>query len=199
MIDAGYDPHEAPKVFQVLQREDTEGDVSEPYYLGSHPRLEERITSYRTAVAEMANVNTVTHESAGPDEAYEEAISKVLLDNAQFDLNLRRTERARSAIQRHLAHRPQSARGYFMLGELYRRTGASAADVAAAIAAYECATQLDPTDATAHRELGLEYRAEGKTARASRELQRYLELSADAPDAPIIQSYLTEMQHGKAR
>ncbi len=47
MIKAGYDPEEAVKVFEHLQRELDEQKIKEPFFLGTHPRVQERINNYR--------------------------------------------------------------------------------------------------------------------------------------------------------
>ena len=94
------------------------------------------------------------------------AISNLLLVNADLDITMGRLERARAAIDRHLAHSPESVAGHMMLGQLYRRSGDDAAHVASAVAAYREAVRLDPSLAASRRELGLLYWDQGEPALA---------------------------------
>jgi predicted Zn-dependent protease len=193
VIAAGYDGREAPKVFAHLQHERLDTGGEEPYYFGSHPRLEERLASYTEVLAAGAPADANAAPRVGAD-VFDERISNLLLDNAKYDLRLRRFGPARDAVERHLRHRPDSARGQFMLGDVHRRSGDGAAEMAAATAAYEAAIRLDAGYADAYRELGLMYRAQGRGAEARAQLERYAQLAPQAPDTPIVQVYLEELK-----
>lgn len=65
-------------------------------------------------------------------------------------------------------------------------------DLAAALAAYQRAVQLDGEYALARRELGLLHREQGRAA-ARAELGRYVALVPDAADRPIIDAYIAEL------
>src|SRR5438034_1047717 len=45
LVRAGYDPNEAPKVFQLLLSESKDRGSLETFFFGSHPKLQERITT----------------------------------------------------------------------------------------------------------------------------------------------------------
>lgn len=197
MAAAGYDPREAPKIFVQFQEEEEEAGVEEPYVYASHPRLAERIESYNAYLAQVGGRGAETAMPVSTD-AFEDAVSQLLIDTAESDLDLHRVERARRSIERHLAHRPQSARGYFALGELQRRSAEATDKGVAARAAYEEAIRLDPGYGSAHREAGLLQREAGQLTAAQAELTRYLELVPDAPDRAIIQSYIDELRAGGA-
>jgi predicted Zn-dependent protease len=193
VIAAGYDAREAPQVFAHLQQELREAGVEEPYYFGSHPRLEERVASYQESLAGWTPSGADAAPRVGA-EVFDERIAELLLDNAKYDLGLRRFGRARSAVERHLQHQPDSARGQFMLGDVHRRSGDGAEQLASATAAYEAAIRLDAGYADAYRELGLMYRAQGRAAEARVQLERYAQLAPDAPDTPIVQAYLEDLK-----
>ncbi len=189
MIAAGYDPREAPTVFVRLQEEAAEENMPEPYFFGSHPKLEERIEAYRELLRTRG-----TEGGRVEADAYRDAVSRLLLDDAAIDLALGREAHARRTIDRHLAHRPESAGGYFMLGEARRR----AHDAAGAEAAYTAAVGYDPTHAGAHRELGLLYRSQGRDGQARLALSHYLTLAPAARDAPLIRAYVDELDPARA-
>src|SRR5688572_4782021 len=62
LVQAGYDPKEAPKVFELLRSESKERGSLETFFFGSHPRLTERIDTTRemvqTRYAEAAAAST---------------------------------------------------------------------------------------------------------------------------------------------
>ncbi len=190
MIQAGYDPKEAIKVFNHLQQELDEGKTKEPFFFGTHPRLQERIENYR-GLLDTKYVALAKEESRlKNEEEFLSQIAQVLLDNAVLDLQIGRLKTARAAIEKHHKRQPHSPRGYFFLGEIHRRSG----DTQRAFATYQEAVRLDPTYAEPHRELGLLYRAQNRHEQACTEFERYLALSPNAVDAPIIEGYLEESE-----
>ncbi len=192
MIAAGYDPNEATEVFQQLKQELDEMGVEEPYYFGSHPRLDERIEKHRRLLAERKAPLADRYRGA---EAYGDSISAVLLENAALDLSIGRIETARASVIRHLAGNPESARGHFMLGECHRRSGRGEPETAAAVTAYREAIRLDPEYAEPPRARGMIYRGGDRADEARAEFARYLELAPNAVDRPIIEGYLARPAH----
>ena len=186
LLAAGYDPAESTKVFQQMKRELDAMGVAEPYFFGSHPRLDERIENYRRLLAKREAPGDHPRKDA---EIYSESVSGVLLENAKLDLAIGRIETARAALARHLAGRPESAPGHFLMGELHRRSGRGEAETAAAVEAYLEAIRLDPDYAEPHRALGMLYRGRQRADAARAEFTRYLELAPDAVDRPIIEGY----------
>ena len=51
---AGYDVEEAPKLFLHLKREVEEEQIKEPFFFGTHPRLQERIDNYNVLLKDNA-------------------------------------------------------------------------------------------------------------------------------------------------
>jgi predicted Zn-dependent protease len=187
---AGYDTREAAEVFEKLHTEAAKDEFGEPYFFGSHPSLEERIANTRAIRAMMPES---TGGRVGARE-HDEAVANLLLDNATIDLRIGRPNRALGAVERHLAIAPDSARAWFLLGEVRRRLGDDPATLATAREAYRVATVRDPDHAAAHRELGLAARALGDRETARSALERFLTLDPDAADRMIIESYIAEVE-----
>lgn len=194
MVKAGYDVNEAPKVFQHLQRDEDEQKVKEPFFYGTHPRLQERIDNYRTLIATQYATQAQATRARRKVEEFLNRIDQLLLDNAVLDLEIGRVNTAERAIARHLKRHPQNARAHFLMGEVYRHAGRDELHRRRAIAAYQTAARLDPTHPESHRELGLLYRARERPEQARRELELYLELNPAAVDAPIIKGYLAGLE-----
>lgn len=187
-IAASYDPREAPRVFEHLLAEERAAESTEPYYLGSHPALTERLESYRSFLASRPAGASSGAWIVGRSE-YDRAVGGAMLANAELEMRLHRWERARAIIDRHLGSAPSSARGHHVLGEWYRRGGADVDRDGAAVLAYRRALELDPNLADAHRELGLMLRAQYRGAEARVHLARYVALRPEAPDRAIIEAY----------
>jgi predicted Zn-dependent protease len=191
LVMAGYDPKEAPQVFEHL-RSELDQAVKEPFFFGTHPQLQERIDNYRALLQtrysqEASEVGRISNATQFFDQT-----AQLLLDNAVLDLDIRRFKTARAAIDKHLRRRPSTAHAYFLLGEVHRRSGASEASVAEATAAYQEAVRRDPSYADPHRELGLLFRKQNHNEEARTEFEQYLRLNPHAVDKPIILGYLTE-------
>ncbi len=188
MVQNGYEPREAPRVFQELQEELDKREVKEPFAFGTHPMLQERINNYDRLISTEYAGKALEAGRLVNAEAFLKLTENLLLENAELDLRIGRTGTARAAIEKHLKRKPGTARGHFLLGETYRRSSAAGA----AIDAYREAIRLDPDYADALRELGLICRAEGRTEEARKAFRRYLETSPKAADAPIIKQYIAE-------
>jgi predicted Zn-dependent protease len=188
MVRSGYDPREAPRVFQHLQEDRDKNSVREPFALGTHPLLQERIDNYRRLISTDYAAQAQETGRLTNSEGFLVRTEQLLLDNAVLDLRMGRTGTARAAIDKYLKRKPGVARAHFLLGEVNRRT----ASAAAAISAYQEAVRLDPAYADALRELGLICRAEGWLQDARDAFTRYLALDPAALDAPIIKGYLAE-------
>lgn len=189
MVRAGYDPREAPRIFEHLEHDDDPADVKEPFFYGTHPRLQERLESYRLLLAtRYAGAAAESGRTVGAAQ-YLDRLRTLLLDNAVLDLQLGRLRTAEAGVARYLERWPGTPRAHFLRGEIERRSSRAEQ----AIAAYGRAGRLDTTYADPHRELGLLYRELGRQADARAELERYLVLSPNATDAPIIRWHVRQM------
>jgi predicted Zn-dependent protease len=193
MVRAGYDPKESPKVFRLFQRDLGEQGVDEPYFFGSHPKLQERVDHYEALLsstyAHQAQTGGRTNE-----ETFHSHLDDVVLENAALELEQGRLKVARAAIEDVLRRRPGNARANYLLGEVHRRSDPSDAETQEALTAYRRAAQLDASYPEPHRELGLLYRKLNDRTNAQTAFDRYLALRPDAPDAPIIRKFVHDLQ-----
>ena len=189
LVDTGYDPNQAPAVFHHLQEDLGAEQGTEPFFFGTHPRLQERIDNYRRLLDTQYSAQAAEPGRRKNADEFLTAIGELPLDNAALDMEIGRLQIARAAIDHYLQRRPQSARGYFLAGETHRRLGRDEGHTSDAIRAYQQAARLDASYAEPHRELGLIYRSQHHPAEARAEFDRYLTLSPQAVDAPIIRGY----------
>jgi predicted Zn-dependent protease len=189
LVRAGYDPQEAPRLFIYLQKDVEEQKIKEPFFFGTHPRLQERIDNYsRYLKANYAGIQGIKNS-----ERFMEVISPLLLDNAALDLSLGRFTSAQNGIERYLQKEPQSARAHYYLGELYRQRN-QAADGAKAVEEYNLSVALDPSYPEPYRGTGLIYYKQGLKQAARAKFEKYLTLSPNAEDAAYIEQYIHEIK-----
>jgi predicted Zn-dependent protease len=189
---AGYDPREAPRLFEHLK--DSEGDqlpLMDPYYYAQHPKLEERTESYRKYLAAMSPLSD--KEFRPESGTLARLAAEVALQNAELDLDLRRLGSAERAVGKFIAVAPDDSRGSLLRGRILERSSMDVGSTEAALLAFEQAVKLDPSSAEGHKRLGLLARRAGNDARACEALQVYLELDPDAVDRGIVEAYLTEI------
>jgi predicted Zn-dependent protease len=200
LVKAGYDPREAPKVFQLLRKEYDDQGRLENFFFGSHPRLTERIESTTRLLrsryaAQAADPNLVKD---GPD--FQLRLRTVVRENAALDIRAGRFKLAQAQLDRVLALTPKDPMAHLYYGDLHRLQAQRSksipdkeAQVREAIARYEQAAALDRTFAEPFRQLGFLYYQQREPGRAREAFEKYLALRPDAPDAARIKEYLLEL------
>jgi predicted Zn-dependent protease len=186
MADAGYDPAEAPRLFEFLKAELEDRKITEPFFFGSHPTLSERKENWANLVKQRSSQES--GETGA--ERYAEKIQPILLDTAQMDLFHGRWSWAEETIKRYVRLDPRKPEGHFLMGELFRRRG-DKDDHQRAEEQYRRGMEVDPAYAASYGGLGRIYLSLGKLPEARREFERYLRLAPRAGDRAYIEKYLT--------
>lgn len=189
MVESGYDVREAPKVFITMKRDLDEQKTDEPFFFGSHPRLQDRIDNYTSLVTGRYSSALSTMGT----ERFDGMIAGLLLDNASLDLSMGRTGSAARSMQRVLKVDSLNARAYFMLGECYRLR-AGKANVDTAEKHYERAMACDSLFPPPYKAKGLILYKRGEKEAASEAFEDYLRLSPQADDRKYIEQYINEMK-----
>jgi predicted Zn-dependent protease len=188
MVAAGYDPREAPKLFEHLKRDLEEQKIEEPFFFGTHPRLQERVDNYnRLLETTYPGVKGVT--GAAPFNA---KISELLLANAGADIAMGRFTSGRKCLDKYISLNPACPKGHFHLGEFYRQRGEEN-DADRALEAYATAVRYDPAHAGAYKGIGLVYYKKNRREKARKAFETYLMLNPDAEDAAYIRHYLRQL------
>ena len=190
LVAAGYDPAEAPKIFTIMQKEALDEKIPEPFFFGSHPRLQERLDNYVTLL------QTDYYGKAGGTTntaVYLRMISPLFLDTAGLNLKRGRFEAARQAIEKFLTVRGDDAGAYYLLGETWRQSGGKEG-ASKAREFYLKAAALDPAYPDPHRAVGLiAYKMkEWEIARTS--FERYLSLAPKAADRGYIEEMIKNLR-----
>ena len=188
MLNAGYDVKEAPRLFKHLKRALVEEKAGEPFFFGTHPRLEKRIQNCK----DFLRVHCQGQEDGVKNTGiFLEKIQGLLLENASLDLKAGRFPSAYRGLEKYLNINPQESRAYYLLGEVCRQR-AQENDIARAKEYYKKAILLDPSYPEPYKAVGLIYYKEGEERLARRSFESCLALSPHEPDRVYIRGYLEQ-------
>lgn len=184
--EAGYDPHEAPRLFEHLIKELEEERIREPFFFGTHPKLRRRIGNYSGSLStEYGGKNAGIKNT----EIFLEKTQQVILDNAFLDLKAGRFCAAERGAEKYLGIKPNDPRAYYLLGEIARQTG-KGNDRERAKAYYAKAISIEPSYPDPYKAIGLIYYKEGEKTLAKGSFEAYLSLEPHALDKAYIKKYL---------
>ena len=191
MVNAGYDPREAPRIWEALMREHEASEREAPsFFFATHPPTEERVETL------TAKAREVTAQGGRFFVGKEELEAVVLpLRATLLRDELRRGEFKETQILLDKLMRGGTGLGqlHFFQGELHRlRTEPD--DQKKAVLAYRKALQFPDAPPETHRALGLHYFKAGDSSQALAALKRYLALQPDADDQEMIRVYIDKLE-----
>jgi len=190
MQAAGYDVAESIGAFTALKQNSAYGVVSPRLLWSSHPTLDDRLKNLSKAVRRAQKKKGYVAGAAPDSEAYYRHVANAVMRTGMQDLNERYFDRATRAFKTYVAARPDSAQGYFLLGESYRQATPDGPDFSARRAAYLQALRIQSDYAPAQLELGMLARQQGDTDEARRFFEGYLAVQSNGPEAEIVRWYL---------
>lgn len=186
MHSAGYDVAEAARVWENLETEikAKEGGENRAILFATHPPPPERRATLEKMAAKLG-------KGRSDEERYLDATEPFLSGWLEDEVKRGQHEESLALLDRNVKRGRQSGRMHYYRGEVYRlRNGKG--DLEAAMADYRQAVAQKDGPPAAWRGLGLILRQQGKNDEARQSLGRYLELVPDAPDAPLLKTYLNE-------
>jgi len=186
VIRCGYDPQESINLFRHI-KEELEEEVEEPFFFGTHPRLEDRIENCQAFLA------SDKREKGGlvNKEVFQKKTSGAVLINASLDLRQGRFRSALRGAEKYLSAEPKSSEGYCLLGKIYRQRNETR-DTQKAEESLKKAITLDKSNAEPFRELGLVYYKGGEKRKAAKAFESYLKLSPKATDREYVKQYISQ-------
>jgi len=187
MMNADYNPREAPKLFRHIKDELEEEKAEEPFFFGSHPRLQDRIDNYQNFLESNKNrqsgiVNT---------KIFRRKIARVIFDNAFLELKAGRFQSATRGAEKYLSIYPKSSQGNYLVGEIYRQKG-NPEDFKKAKVYYRKAISLNSSNPQAFKGIGLLYFKQGQKIKAGKAFRSYLKLSPQAADRAYVKEYISQ-------
>lgn len=190
MVEAGYEPSEAPKVWEELLAERAASDApQESVFFSTHPATEERVDYLRAQANELPSHDLKLRRGHAEHQA---AIAPYRADWLRDEFRKRRYAETEVVLQRLLADGERVDELLFIKGEFYRFRSEDG-DADRAIEAYQAAIRTGTAPAEAHRSLGLVFWHTGRRTEAFVAFQDYLAAAPDAPDKEMIDVYLNEL------
>lgn len=199
MTAAGYDPGQAPGVYEALLAEYGDSSRAEVFFFGSHPKLAERIDNAEQWLD--AHPGHPGPAGGGDPGEFLRRMRPVIRDDARLNMEIGRLELAEHELNRALELMPGDPETWMLVGRLRlalaenEKDGEGSARLRddARNAFYE-AVRLDADRPQPHLELGLLAYDDGDLATACIEFRQYVELEPRAADAPRVRDYILELE-----
>lgn len=199
MAAAGYDPGQAPGVYEALLAEYGDSSGAEVFFFGSHPQLAERVENAEQWLGEHPD-HPVAGGGGDPGE-FLRRMRPVIRDDAGLNLEMGRLELAEHELNRALELMPGDPETWLLVGRLRlmlseaeQEAGRSEPLRDEARDAFREAVRLDADRPRPHLELGLLAYDDGDFATACVEFRQYLELDPRADEAPRVRDYILELE-----
>jgi predicted Zn-dependent protease len=187
LVAAGYNPHEAPKVWERLQEEKDALDEDEPgLFLSTHPPSNERVETLKQSA--LAAVEPASGWYTGT-ERYNEVVGPLRFQLMRDELRLRRFDATQILLDRAADAGRRPSEVQFFQAELYSAR-AEENDAAYAESAYRECLKLPGAPAEAYRELGMIYMKSERGTQAVPLFETYLEQKPDAFDQGMVKAYI---------
>lgn len=180
---------EAARVWANLRAELSAGAGGDPaqrsVMLATHPGVEER-------QAQLERMGEGFEGDKG-EAAYQTHVEPLLGMLVEDEFKRAQYDESIALFDRLAKNRGRRGDLRWALGEA-RRLRAKDDDTDKAIGDFQAALALDGPPPQTHRSLGFIYRQQGRKEDALQSLQRYLDAQPGAPDAGIVQSYISELK-----
>ena len=187
LIDAGYDPGEAPKIWENIIKEMELGEVKKPLtFLASHPAPEERIENLKKQTEEYENIKNRKNTKELKEKIHPH-LKKWIKNEIRLNNEVEQTE---FVLDTTFENSKNQYLLKFYKGEVYRLRGDIENNYDKAIDYYNESIKAKKDFPNVYRELGLLQLKIEKNKEAKKNLKKYLELAKNPQDAAIIESYL---------
>tara|TARA_Y100000590_G_scaffold319976_1_gene362193 strand:+ start:243 stop:1442 length:1200 start_codon:yes stop_codon:yes gene_type:complete len=199
LIKAGYDPKEAPKVWENIIKEMKLGEIDKPLsFLASHPAPEERIDNLRKQAESYDDAKETKNEKQLKKHT-EKHLKNWIKDEIRLNNKLEQTE---FVLETAISDEKNQYILEFYKGEVHRLRGnkedknkknenkEDESNYEKAISFYKNSIKLKNDFPDVYRELGLLQLKIEKNKEAKENLKKYINLAKNAKDVSIIKSYL---------
>ena len=191
LTSAGYDPREAPRIWEFLIEEKEATDAPKrSFFYSTHPQSEERQETLTKKVEELGEL---TDSLVLGEERFRAQTLRFRAEWLAQEIKVADFGRSLVLVERLLIRDPDDGELHFAKGELLRRRGGED-DLDDAIAAYERAMTTAGYPARVHRSLALVQWTKGRNGEALLAFQDYLEKQPEADDRLIIESYISQLK-----
>ena len=186
MIKAGYDPDEAPKVWENIIKEMELGENKKPpAFLASHPNPKERIKNLGQQTKKYSKIERKKNKE-NLKKIIQPYLKKWIRNEIRVNNKIEQTEFVFSKVF-------NDTNNLYLLkfyqGEIYRLKKDEEKNKKA-IKLYRDSIKENKDFPDAYRELGLLLLKENKNNEAKEKLKKYVDLAPNAKDVEIVKSYI---------
>ena len=187
LINSGYEPYEAPKIWENIIKEMELGEVNKPLsFLASHPAPEERIENLKKQIEKYENIKNEKNTNE-----LKEKIQPHLKTWIKSEIRLNnKVEQTEFVLETTFEDSKNEYLLKFYKGEVYRLRGDIEDNYDKAINYYNESIKAKNDFSDVYRELGLLQLKTEKKNEAKKNLAKYLEVAKNPKDESIIKSYL---------
>ncbi|MBF0523164.1 MAG: M48 family metalloprotease [Candidatus Omnitrophica bacterium] len=185
---AGYDPGEAKKAFENLDKAIEKEKIKIPYAYQSHPKVQERIKSMDLLIKELSKNKVDQVQAVNNADVYIAKTKNVLLDNAELDLKRNGIKFARREVEKYAKFYPNDPRQAFLMGKVLILEN----KIEDAEKELKKAVEIDKNFPLSYKELGLLYYKKGDKPKAKEFFNEYLKINPNANDAEYVRRYINE-------
>lgn len=187
LVDAGYDPFEAPRAWELLSRYAAARAAPPAWFLGRPSTHRARVASLTPLLNRDYRGARIHETRSSNEEVYGASLASLRRLNAAMDGAAGEYRAAEAMLRRVLARDAGDALAHLYLGKLlWEIGGAEAADES--LGELRLATELAPALAEPYREMGHVYDVLGYRDSAASAYARYLEMAPSAADAAEIEA-----------
>ncbi len=190
MVKAGYDPREGMSLYEYLKERIEEEKINEPFFLGTHPYVQDRINNLEKLVSQY------THEKKKSDNTvFLKKIHNVVLENGELSLDAGQLKQAEREAEKSLKIIPGNAKAYMLLGKINKKKG-DAESLKKAQNFFDQAIASDSAYPEPYREKGLMHMKKGEKDKARIALMKYVTHSDNPSDKKLIEEYIRQCSEG---
>jgi predicted Zn-dependent protease len=187
IVAAGYEPREMSRTFELLLAEVKRSKIREPFFFGSHPRLQERIANFQQLTAALPAARRGDQVRV---EAYNHNIASILLLNANAAQQAGDLDFAEASARRLMALDAGNADAALLIADVERKRGHDQP----ALERYRELTRSHPQMAESYRGLGLLLFKQHDYHEAAAAFRQFLALAPNAPDRSHIETFLQQCE-----
>ncbi len=190
MVDAGYDPREAPRTFEKLHELYGDPPLADTFFYADHPSNVQRF-EYLTAEYQQKYAGDVaSRELIVNTEEYKRRTRGIVIEVGKLDYEKKRFMTSKEMMQKALGAYDKDPVPYYWLAKVAMD---AEGDSETAIEHLLKAIELKRDYAEAHRELGTAYYMAGARKKAIASYKRYLKLAPKASDRGPIAASIEEL------
>jgi predicted Zn-dependent protease len=191
-LDAGYDPFQAPRVWEIFSLHTADRNAVSNWFFSNHSTHRARISNLTQEINRYYRGNLDPAKLNRNDEEYSRMVARLRRHNAIMDYERKELKNAETAFQNILSANPDDAIAHLYLGKiLWDTQGMAGGD--AALAELKRASELDPSLADPYRERGFIYYSLGYRESAIEAFQTYVQMAPNAVDVEEIRGYLRDI------